>query len=366
MSGYMILCDAQGAIISGRGGDEIALVADVDDSCAWGWANDAFQCDATNQRISAIKIDDSRYCLKHARNDLNVWVRSVIPERPSAYLKRLTEDGFVVVPGVMDERARARFKAQAADVRAREHQEESPTDGYFWMREGLSWSIDLAQATTHPLVLSILRKYLTTKDIHYCHQPVITTLKPAQALLNTFPDKGWHSDYPYHAGVFPEDEWPDTPVLGAQFNICVDPFEAETGATQFVPESHKFGRSPDPEFNVGGTRMGVGQHAKVEQMLAPAGAALLYDARTWHRACHELNTSGQDRIAILNAVAPAWVRPMMEKAVLGATFNTSSVAPQLNARERDEVSKLCLSPAQETPEGMPRLRAKPPPEIRRA
>ena len=36
---------------------------------------------------------------------------------------------------------------------------------------------------------------------------------------------------------------------------------------------------------------------QVEQVVAPAGAAFIYDARLWHRACPELNESTADRFA---------------------------------------------------------------------
>ena len=365
---FVILCDATGAVLRSQGPEQVALVDRVDDQCAWLVESEGLVCEANGASVKAQRCGQDRYEV-HPRDhqkSIEVFVRSSLPQHPSSYLKELDEQGFTVVPDVMSESARERFKVQAARVRLREHAEEPPTDGYFWMREGLIWSEDLARASTHPLVLTLLRQYLATQDIHYCHLPVITTLKPADELLGTFPEKGWHSDYPYHPGVFPRDEWPDQPALGAQFNICVDPFEPATAATQFVPGSHTLGHGPDAEFNVGGTQMGVGQHAHVKQMLAPAGAALLYDARTWHRACHELNTSGRDRIAILNAVAPAWVRPMMDKDRHNATFDQTAVAASINRREREEIGRLCLNSLHQTPPGMPILQAKPPPEIRRA
>lgn len=81
----------------------------------------------------------------------------------------------------------------------------------------------------------------------------------------------------------------------------------------------------------------------------------IYDARMWHRACHELNTSGRDRIATLNAVAPSYVRPMLDKRPLGNAFRDSPVARKLTERERKEIERLCCSRTRPTPPGMPRL-----------
>ena len=142
--------------------------------------------------------------------------------------------------------------------------------------------------------------------------------------------------------------------MGVQFNICVDAFRTDNAATQYVPGSHLRRKQPPPEFNAGGTRMGHGLHTEVRQWLAPAGAAIIYDARMWHRACHELNASGRDRIAILNAVAPSYVRPMLDKRPLGNAFRDSPVARRLTGRERKEIERLCCGPTRATPTGVPR------------
>ena len=42
-------------------------------------------------------------------------------------------------------------------------------------------------------------------------------------------------DYTYRPGRFVNNEWPDSPLLGVQYNICVDAFYPGNGATQFMP-----------------------------------------------------------------------------------------------------------------------------------
>lgn len=260
-----------------------------------------------------------------------------------------------VVENVMTPDAIARFKAKLADVRARQFVDESRYDGQFWIMDALVWSAEVASAVTHEVALWLCRQYMSTEEIHFCHQPVITTLKPARELRGTFPEGGWHSDYPYHPGVFANDVWPASPVYGVQFNICIDEFRADNAATQFVPHSHLQNAGPPDEFNVGGTRAGEGVFAKVEQLCAPAGAAIIYDSRTWHRACHELNQSGADRVAILNAVTPAWVRPMIDKTPVGEAFRNSTVPAALTEREAAEIERLCNSATLPTPHDAPVL-----------
>jgi ectoine hydroxylase-related dioxygenase (phytanoyl-CoA dioxygenase family) len=261
----------------------------------------------------------------------------------------------VVVEGVMSTDAIASFKAKLADHRARDHADESQYDGQFWIMDSLAWSSEVAKAVAHAGVLALCREYMNTRDIHFCHQPIITTLKPARAWLGTHPEGGWHSDYPYHPGVFPDDVWPQVPPYGVQFNICVDPFTPSTGATQFVPGSHRQCTSPPSEFNSGGTTPGEGAFAAVRQFEAPAGAAIIYDSRTWHRACHELNTSGKDRVAVLNAVAPSWVFPMIDKRPVQAMYEKSSVPGELDERQAREIERLCHTPTMAVPTDAPRL-----------
>jgi ectoine hydroxylase-related dioxygenase (phytanoyl-CoA dioxygenase family) len=275
---------------------------------------------------------------------------------PTQHLAELRTNGFTVLENVLDQLAIARIKQLVMENRLRNHADESSHDGHFWMMGSLAWSADVARAASHPVALWLLRQYMQTEDIHYCHQPIITTLKPAKELKGQFPEQGWHNDYPYHPGIFPEDYWPAEPVYGLQYNVCVDSFETGNAATQFVPGSHEKCHRPPVEMNTGGTHAGVGAHKDVQQMLAPPGAALLYDSRTWHRACHELNLSGRDRIAILNAVAPAWVTPMIDKTPVKERYQASEIPESLTIRERAEIALLCNCPTMDTPQGMPLLK----------
>ncbi len=316
-----------------------------DDNTIWQRQGDSLVSVATGH---CVDFDGSRV------DDTAVSLTETSDKLPSAHLAELYEYGITVLPNVMSADGIANMKALCAGKRASRHADETPTDGFFWMMGGLSWCPDLVRAVSHPVALWIMREFMT-EDIHYCHQPVITTLKPAKEMLGTFPEEGWHADYPYHPGVFPDEQWPEEPALGVQYNICVDPFRADNGATQYVPGSHKVRAWPPREFNLGGTHMGEGQHKDVTQIVAPAGAAALYDSRTWHRRCDELNVSGEDRIAILNAVTPSWVLPMMDKSPVGDRYIASDIPGEITQREREEIERLCLTPMQPTPEGMPKL-----------
>ena len=65
------------------------------------------------------------------------------------------------------------------------------------------------------------------------------------------------------------------------------------------------------------------------------------DARTWHRACPELNESDGDRVAILNSVLPSWVQPMSPRAAGAEEFAMSYAREVLTPREVRDVEKMC-------------------------
>lgn len=356
---YCLIQNAAGALINATGG-KLATTASGDDSCLWRReGNHLVHVDGL-LRLIPEPGEAAGVCSLTLGDGTRVEgspfrVIDGPEQTPSSHLDELRARGFTIVRHVMDDAAITRLKAGVSRERAERHAGESSHDGHFWIINSLIWSVEVARAASHPVALWIMRQYMSTEEIHLCHQPVITTVKPADLLQGAFPEKGWHTDYPYHPRVFPADSWPEHPVLGVQFNVCVDAFRAGNAATQYLPGSHLRRMVPPPEFNTGGTRMGQGQHAEVRQWVAPAGAGLIYDSRMWHRACHELNASGRDRIAILNAVAPSYIRPMMNKSALARAFPASPVAGKLTEREREDVERLCCTPTRPAPPGVPRL-----------
>lgn len=354
---YM-LRDAGGDIVCDDDGN-LSLVSLADDHCMWEISGTSLvsitsglslETGARLEPGDQVRVDSQTLVVDGALSLQTgpTWM-------PSEHLAELQAHGFTVLEHIMDAAEIARLKAGALRQQAIQAPDEGTTDGRIGVGFILAWSPEAARAVTHPVALWLMQQYLGTNHIHYCHPPGVTMMRPAKELLGTFPEQGWHSDYPYHPGVFPQDRWADDPVFGLQFNICVDEFRPDNAATQYLPGSHKLRRWPPIEFNTGGTRMGQGVHKDVAQMVAPAGAALIYDSRTWHRACDELNVSGENRFAILNAVAPSWVLPMTGKRHTSKLYSTSAVAAQLTRRERADIHRLCNEPTTPAPVGAPEI-----------
>ena len=272
-----------------------------------------------------------------------------------AYLAELREHGYTVLDGVVDSAALGRIREATLDASKALAEAPPDFDDRFGVPNGIAWSRDICRAVTHPGALWVIRSYLETTDIHFCHQPAMTVLRPAKELIGHHPESGWHSDYPYHPDVYPDDRWTDAAIYGVQFNICIDAFRQDNAATQFVPQSHQKQCFPPIEMNRGGTRMGTPPHETVAQMVAPEGAALIYDSRIWHRACPELNVSGMDRLAILNAVCPNWVRPMVDKRPGEEVYIGSDMATNLPSSVAAEIKQLCCTPTQTPPDNAPKI-----------
>ena len=203
----------------------------------------------------------------------------------------------------------------------------------------------------HPVMLSVMKEYFGNKEIAYGHTPIVNTMKPVEQAPDLTPGPGWHSDFPYRG-----DNMFDGVNLGIQCNICFDEFREDNGATYFhLTEDGKssgwfLNSHPPPEmnarFNEEPAADGIGGWLPEgsTQMCAPAGSVIMYDSKTWHRAPPERNVSGADRIAILNAVTPRYIVPMIDMAKeLENTVQASQSgdwASFLTARERREMDMM--------------------------
>lgn len=98
------------------------------------------------------------------------------------------------------------------------------------------------------------------------------------------------------------DGWP---LVG--FILMVDEFDAENGATRFVPGSHLLFREP-------GEMMKDAAEACEGQVLAcgPAGSMILFHGSVWHG--HTANRSARRRRSIQGAFIPREARAAIDQA----------------------------------------------------
>ncbi|KAH8083410.1 dioxygenase [Aureococcus anophagefferens] len=257
-------------------------------------------------------------------------------------------------------RRRGVARMRRAVARRRERSPARPTTATAGTRAGSARRLYIGGA--HPVVLAVAEAYLGEPLAHLrcLHAPVANTLLPAKALIGAafggqmrrsasrgrdeFREistgettkrrarRRWHCDYPYHEKF--TERWPARPV-SLQFNLCVDEFRSDNGATLYFPASHRRNRWPT-ELNRGATGSSDPMHANKRQFLAPAGSAVLYDSRTWHRRPDELNVSGEARVNVLLAFSHKWMRPMIPYGDEAANLRGGgALLGSLTRRERD-------------------------------
>lgn len=317
---------------------------------------------------------------------------------PSAYLADLERQGWTVVENVLSPAMLSNLIANINNVRAKNADKEAKVKASQDARpyrsndnvihpgallnkdQGfLGMTPAVAQALMHPVSLWLIERYLGVDDLHYCHAPGFTIMRPAEKTggnARVMPG-GWHADYPFpltaeipdHTYMLGPQEfekldasisrrfpdWKQRKVrLGMQFNVALTDFTPETGATQFILGSHELGAPPPTELNAVPTVAGVGPHKDVVQVSFPAGAGILYDSRTYHRAPPELNVSGKERWAMLTCILPSFVRDLRARndkvRSADAFARATNIHAALSPRElRDVLNMLC-----DDEEGRPR------------
>jgi ectoine hydroxylase-related dioxygenase (phytanoyl-CoA dioxygenase family) len=110
----------------------------------------------------------------------------------------------------------------------------------------------------------------------------------ANSALRTGPGEGisfWHADetvrFPRPKGV-PLDPRIPVPCWVANFNYYLCDVDDELGPTQFIPGSHRSGRSPEPE-DMGSDGNPTYEGNCVFSAVGPAGTAVLWHDQIWHR-----------------------------------------------------------------------------------
>ena len=151
-----------------------------------------------------------------------------------------------------------------------------------------------SRMASHPDIMKILRKFLGTE--------FIMGSIAANRILPGGPGQEPHIDYPYWDFYSP-DTHPtglnSSFPMNAQISIILDPFTEESGATAYVPGSHKNMRYPTEAD---------GFFDKCERMLGEVGDTVLFYGAGWH--CAMPNNSDHDRSAVLINYLPKWVKPL--------------------------------------------------------
>jgi ectoine hydroxylase-related dioxygenase (phytanoyl-CoA dioxygenase family) len=213
----------------------------------------------------------------------------VIPAVPAAtatgpeLARRLAEDGYVVVSGLMPPQDVAAARADLGRILQAAPTGRNAFEGHSTQRiyALFAKTRTFDQAATNPLLLEVLDQVLG----HYqLSAPVGIRIGPGERAQVLHRDDSIYPLPQPHPPVVVNTMWP------------LDEFTDDNGATRFVPGSHGWepGRQPAAEDGV------------VAAVMTP-GSAMFYLGSLWHGG--GANQTSRPRLGVILEYAAAWLRP---------------------------------------------------------
>jgi len=197
--------------------------------------------------------------------------------------RRLTDDGYVVVSGLMSDDDLAAARADLARVLDTTPTGRNPFEGFATQRVYALFAKTRTfdRAATHPLLLDVLDQVLG----HYqLSAPVGIRIGPGERAQILHRDDA----------VYPLPQ-PCPPVV-VNTMWPLDEFTKANGATRFIPGSHRWApaRTPDSDDEVAVATMSP-------------GSVMFYLGSLWHGG--GANTTSAPRLGVILEYAAAWLRP---------------------------------------------------------
>jgi ectoine hydroxylase-related dioxygenase (phytanoyl-CoA dioxygenase family) len=205
--------------------------------------------------------------------------RGVPTDELRAQLRALADDGYVVLPKLIDEAQCALLRAEAA--RLASHTGRNPFEGHKTQRvySPLAKTRSMDVLVDHPRVLALLDALLMPN--YLLSQAQIINLLPGEAAQPLHHDDAF---YPLPRSFR---------AVHAAFICAIDRFTSENGATVVVPKSHVWeDRVPE-------------RHEAIPCELE-AGSAVFFLGNLWHGGGE--NRSTRDRLAVTCQYCDPWLR----------------------------------------------------------
>jgi ectoine hydroxylase-related dioxygenase (phytanoyl-CoA dioxygenase family) len=162
----------------------------------------------------------------------------------------------------------------------------------------IAYDMSFAQLVRHPLTMSLLSRTVgETAILHLINGIVAFPRQPSNQLV-------FHRDF---AKPFVSDQ-----LLSLNIFWLLDDFTSATGATWFVPHSHRLSYTPSDTY--------LDKYAK--QILAPRGSVIVFDSRVYHRGAENFSPSPR---RVLNL---QYTRPFIKQQINLAELLTGRVDPE--------------------------------------
>jgi ectoine hydroxylase-related dioxygenase (phytanoyl-CoA dioxygenase family) len=197
--------------------------------------------------------------------------------------RRLLDDGYVVVTGMMDQAGLEAARADLDRVLGATPTGRNAFEGFTTQRiyALFAKTRTFDAAATHPLLLAVLDQVLG----HYqLSAPVGIRIGAGEKAQILHRDDAIYPVPEPHPPLVVNTMWP------------LDEFTTENGATRFIPGSHGWppGRTPGPDDQV------------ATAVISP-GAAMFYLGSLWHGG--GANRTAAARLGVILEYAAGWLRP---------------------------------------------------------
>lgn len=223
-------------------------------------------------------------------------------------LNAIDDYGFCVVPSVLSSDEAKQLCKIIDQLRDRESRPDADALGHHRVLHLAVKNEAFVELMCHPLALAVCEKYLGPDFI--CSTWTSNTSLPRTDLTY------WHVDHPYWTI---EPPYPVDPPLTAHAIWCLDEFSERSGATKFIPGSHR--RTHLPVHNLDYDHESV----TVE---APPGSAIFAHGACWHSPGR--NTTDKPRTAIFGRYARSYIVPQEDmKGQLAVIKNASPLIERL-------------------------------------
>ena len=213
------------------------------------------------------------------------------PPELAEELARFDRDGFLILERVLTPTELAGITAALAPFEASRPMGRNDFEGersqrvYSLAGKGAPF-LALAE---HPRILGLL-------DARLLRGLLLSNLQSIRLHPGETP-QAWHTDDAFYLSPRPRS------ILGISTIWAIEDFTEESGATELIPGSHRWGMEhPDDRPH------------DVKRAVMPAGSVVVFDAGTWHRGGG--NTSKGTRLAVSPQYCQPWLRPQESQLLI--------------------------------------------------
>jgi ectoine hydroxylase-related dioxygenase (phytanoyl-CoA dioxygenase family) len=195
-----------------------------------------------------------------------VFQQNLIEDDISRHAEEISIKGYTVIPKLIPDQELEGWRHKIDEIYTKQEAEYGKSalaaiQELDVCRAPLLYDFDFINISQHPVVMSVVKKFLGEWFILNLQNAIIN--RPNQEHHQS----SWHRDLPYQNFVISKP-------LAINALWAIDEFSAETGGTYLVPFTHKTEVLPSNTY--------IENNLVVAQ--APAGSVIMFDSMLFHRA----------------------------------------------------------------------------------